>query len=74
MNRVMALGGVFAVGEHAHRNVIFADAVDPARQMIFRPETRLQEAFDDFGVGEALLLRALAGGDGRDLRGKRLRP
>ena len=49
-----------AVGEHAHRHLIFADAVDAAGEMIFGAERDLQKAFDDLAVGEALLLGALA--------------
>ena len=44
--------GPGAVGEHPHRPVIFADAVDAAGEMIFGAERGLQKAFDDLAVGE----------------------
>ena len=52
--------GAGAVGEHPHRRVVFADAVDAAGEMIFGAERGLQKAFDDLAVGEDLLLGALA--------------
>jgi hypothetical protein len=66
--------GAGAVGEHAHRHVISADAVDAAGELEFRAEGRLHETLDDFRVGEMLLFRALARGDRRNFRGCGLWP
>src|SRR3954465_12127965 len=75
----LAVGAV-ALGEHAHRSVELADAVDAAGKMVFGAERRLEKAIDDFAVGKALLLGALArgdrgqfarDGDGSGVRGKR---
>ena len=63
----LAVGAV-AVGEHPHRPVVFADAVDAAGEMIFGAERGLQKAFDDLAVGEDLLLGALALRDGGNFR------
>ena len=52
--------GAVAVGEHPHRHVVFADAVDPAGEMEFGAERSLEETFGDLGVGEAFPLGALA--------------
>src|SRR5947209_13039200 len=49
-----------AVGEHAHRNVVFPDAIDPASQMIFGAKGGLQESFRYLTIGKNLLFRALA--------------
>ena len=57
-----------AVGKHPHRPVIFADAVDAAREMIFGAERGLQKAVDDLAVGEGLFLGALALRDGGNVR------
>ena len=42
----LAVGAVDAVGEHAHRPVVFADAVDPAGEMVFGAEGGLEEAVE----------------------------
>ena len=68
----LAVGPV-AVGEHPHRPVIFADAVDAAGEMIFGAERGLQKAFDDLAVGEDLFLGALALSDGGNIRECRAR-
>ena len=60
-----------AIGEHAHRHIVFADAVDLAGEMVFRTESRFQEAVDDLLVGECLLLGALARGDAGNIRRRR---
>ena len=60
--------GTGAVREHAYRRVVFADAVDASGKMIFGAEGDLQKAFDDFAVGEDLLLGALAVRDRGDIR------
>src|SRR5947209_11916558 len=56
-----------AVGEHAYRNVVFPDAIDPASQMIFGAKGGLQEPFRDLTIGKNLLFSALTRGDRRDL-------
>jgi hypothetical protein len=60
--------GTGAVGEHAHRHLVFADAVDASGKMIFGAEGDLQKAFDDLAVGEDFLFGSLAVGDRRDIR------
>ena len=65
--------GTGAVGEHPHRRLVFADAVDAPGKMIFRAEGDLQKAFDDLAVGEDLLLGALALRDCRNFRDRRRR-
>ncbi len=60
--------GAIAFGEDAHRRDVFADAVDPSRKLELRAEGGLEKAFNDLGVGEGLLLRALARSDGGDFR------
>ena len=56
-----------SVGEHAHRHLIFADAVDPAGEMILGAERGLEKSVDDLAVGEGLLFGALARRDRRNL-------
>jgi hypothetical protein len=63
-----------AIGEHAHRNIVFPDAIDPAGQMVFGAEGGFQEPVDDFTVGERFLLSALTRRDRRDFGRNRLRP
>lgn len=41
-----------AVGENAHRRIVFADAVDSSCEVVFGAERGLQEAVDDLTVGE----------------------
>ena len=69
----LAVGAV-AVGEHPHRHVVFPDAVDPAGQMIFGAERGLEKSVGDLAVGEGLLFRALARGDGGNFGGGGRRP
>jgi hypothetical protein len=47
-----------AVGEHPYRHHIFADAVNPAGQMIFGTEGGFQKTFDDLSIGKKLLFRS----------------
>ena len=65
--------GTGAVGEHPHRRLVFADAVDAPGKMIFGAEGGLQKALDDLAVGEDLLLGALALRDCRNFRDRRRR-
>ena len=68
LRQLRLAAAAIAFGEDAHRRDIFADAVDPAGELELRAESGLEKTFDDLGVGEALLLCALARGDGRDFR------
>lgn len=62
---------MLAVGEHTDRSVVFADAVDPAGEVIFGAKGRFQKTFDDLAVGEGLLLRVLARHDAGNIRRSR---
>ena len=53
-----------AVGEHPHRHFILADTIDAAGEMILGAERGLHKTVDDLAVGKALLLGALALGNG----------
>ena len=61
--------GPGAVGKHAHRRVVFPDAVDAAGEMVLGAESGFQETLDDLAVGEDLRLGALALGDGGNFGG-----
>jgi len=65
--------GARAVDEHAHRSVIFSDAVDAAGEVIFGTEGGFQKTVGNFGIGEDLALHALACGDGGNFRRRRRR-
>ena len=58
-----AVGLRAVVDIDADRPVVFADAVDAAGDVEFGAERDLEEAVDDFGVGEALALGRAAVGD-----------
>ncbi|MGY4189231.1 YD repeat-containing protein [Bradyrhizobium sp. USDA 4459] len=66
----LAVGSV-GLGEHAHRSVELADAIDAAGEVVFGAERSLEKAVGDFRVGKALLLGALARDDRGQLTGAR---
>ena len=66
LRAAVGLGAV--VDKDAHRPVVFADAVDAAGDLKFGAEGDLEEAVDDFGVGEGLALDRRGAGRSRRLR------